>query len=118
MMRSMAILLLLTAAMVGESRCNPAIAQQATPPALPNPQPIPEAPPAAGTPPPDEIRPREDTGRSTESMSDRLSKQGGTLTPPNVDREMAISPPAAEAGKMPVIPPPGTSGGNPNVQPK
>ena len=51
-----------------------------------------------------------------ENLSDKLARNGGVLCPPNVDPE--IRAPTPETGKMPVIPPPGSTGGNPNVQPK
>jgi hypothetical protein len=47
-----------------------------------------------------------------------LSRDKGTITPPNVDPGMSVSPPARGAGTTPVIPPPGSPGGNPSVVPK
>jgi hypothetical protein len=38
------------------------------------------------------------------------------ICPPNVDPGIKV--PAPETGKMPVIPPPGSPGGDPNVKPK
>jgi hypothetical protein len=56
-------------------------------------------------------------GRSNEPLGDKLAKSNGVLCPPsNVDPEMRA--PAPNTGNMPVIPPPGSPGGNPNVQPK
>ncbi len=40
----------------------------------------------------------------------------GVVRPGNPDP--GINVPVAPQGRMPVIPPPGTPGGNPNVQPK
>ncbi len=51
-----------------------------------------------------------------QSLSDKLAQSNGVICPPNVDP--AIKAPTPNAGKMPVIPPPGSPGGNPNVQPK
>jgi hypothetical protein len=51
-----------------------------------------------------------------QSLSDKLAQSNGVICPPKVDR--AIKAPTPNAGKMPVIPPPGSPGGNPNVQPK
>jgi len=56
-------------------------------------------------------------GQSSEALGDRLARSDGTLCPPsNVDPEMRA--PVAETGKMPVIPPPGSPGGDPSVRPK
>ncbi len=52
-----------------------------------------------------------------ETLSSKLAASGGVICPPaRVDPE--IKAPTPEAGRMPVISPPGTPGGNPNVQPK
>ena len=85
-----------------------------------NPQPAPPqvthtpvAPPSASQPPPEQIVPRHGT------LSDQLSDQKGTLHPPAVDPGInAPLPKQAEGGSMPVIPPPGTPGGNQAVVPK
>jgi hypothetical protein len=54
-----------------------------------------------------------------ESMSSHLSNSGGTITPPpSVDPSMAKRPPETGAPNTPVIPPPGSPGGNPNIIPK
>lgn len=60
----------------------------------------PAAPPASGT-----------------SSSD-LNRSGGVITPPaNIDPEIKQTPPPTGA-RMPIIPPPGTPGGNPAIKPK
>jgi hypothetical protein len=59
--------------------------------------------------------PNETTG-SGGNLSDKLAASDGVLCPPNVDPD--IHAPAPNVGKRPVIPPPGSPGGNPNVQPK
>ncbi len=51
------------------------------------------------------------------NLSDRLSRSGGVLCPPNVDPDMK-TPPPQNGGRMPVIPPPGSPGGDPSVKPK
>jgi len=57
------------------------------------------------------------TGQSSEPLGDKLAKSNGVLCPPaGVDPE--IHAPTPEGGNTPVIPPPGSPGGNPNVQPK
>jgi hypothetical protein len=50
------------------------------------------------------------------TLSDRLARSDGVLCPPNVDPDIRVPPPGG--GKMPVIPPPGSPGGDPGVQPK
>jgi hypothetical protein len=50
------------------------------------------------------------------NLSDRLARSNGVICPPNIDP--GIKAPAPNAGRMPVIPPPGSPGGNPNIQPK
>jgi|SRR5580692_11699075 hypothetical protein len=57
------------------------------------------------------------TGQASEPLADKLAKSNGVLCPPpGVDPE--IRAPTPDAGNTPVIPPPGSPGGNPNVQPK
>lgn len=56
-------------------------------------------------------------GRNSEPLSDKLAESKGIICPPaGIDPEMQITPPAG--GVMKVIPPPGTPGGDPSVQPK
>ena len=59
--------------------------------------------------------PNATTGSGT-NLSDKLAQSDGVLCPPNVDPE--IKAPTPEVGKMPVIPPPGSPGGDPSVRPK
>jgi hypothetical protein len=54
--------------------------------------------------------------KSSEPLSDKLARTDGVLCPPNVDPD--IKAPTPPSGNMPVIPPPGSPGGNPSVQPK
>ena len=57
------------------------------------------------------------TGRRGEPLGGRLAKSGGVLCPPEgVDPE--IRAPTPDTGNTPVIPPPGSPGGNPDVRPK
>jgi hypothetical protein len=86
----------------------------------PAPQSAPGNPQAA---PPERIAPPaatpEDSGGSGAPLSDRLSRSQGTIKPPaNVDPGMAAVPPDPGPRSMPVIPPPGTPGGNSTVTPK
>jgi hypothetical protein len=53
---------------------------------------------------------------SNQTLSDKLSQTNGVICPPSIDP--GIKAQAPDAGKMPVIPPPGSPGGDPNVQPK
>ena len=59
--------------------------------------------------------PNATTGSGT-NLSDKLAQSDGVLCPPNVDPE--IRAPTPDAGRMPVIPPPGSPGGDRSVQPK
>jgi hypothetical protein len=56
------------------------------------------------------------SGGPNQTLSDKLDKSGGVICPPNVDP--AMKKPTPQTGDMPVMPPPGTPGGNPAVQPK
>ncbi len=57
------------------------------------------------------------TGQANEPLGDRLARSNGVLCPPaEVDPQMRA--PAPDTGNTPVIPPPGSPGGNPNTQPK
>ena len=56
--------------------------------------------------------------QSNQSLSKRLEQSGGVIRPPeNVDPDMHQQPPPS-ADKMPVVPPPGSPGGDQSVQPK
>jgi hypothetical protein len=54
--------------------------------------------------------------RSNQTLSEKLGQTNGVICPPDIDAGMKA--PTPDAGKTPVIPPPGSPGGNPNVQPK
>ena len=54
--------------------------------------------------------------KAGDTLSDKLARSDGVICPPNVDPE--IKAPTPEGGKMPVIPPPGSPGGDPSIQPK
>ena len=91
-----------------------------------NPQPGPPwpgahlAPPNSPSPPPEQIRPAnpKDSAGGSQTLSDKLSQQRGTLQPPAIDPGIQKPPPQRGEGNMPVIPPPGTPGGNQQVVPK
>jgi len=56
-------------------------------------------------------------GGSSQPLSDKLAQSKGVICPPaGIDRDMQVTPPSG--GHLKVIPPPGTPGGDPNVQPK
>jgi hypothetical protein len=75
-------------------------ADEPTGPSGPDQLPAPAVPPSSG------------------SLSSDLNRSGGVITPPaGIDPEIRQTPPPTGA-KMPIIPPPGTPGGNPSVKPK
>ena len=83
-----------------------ALAQSATPGAAPDRGPAGQSQaPQSGSPAPG-------------SLSRELSRSGGVIRPPPTHDRGVVSPPHQGVGRTPVIPPPGTPGGNPNVQPK
>jgi hypothetical protein len=106
----------------------PALAQapptHTTPPPPSATVPAPDTTPKAGNCPPARSAPRNTeggsgttTGQAGQSLSDQLARSDGVICPPgNVDPEMRAPTPGG--GNTPVIPPPGSPGGNPNVQPK
>lgn len=68
--------------------------------------------------PPNAGRNAPTVGKDSErTLSDQLAQTKGVICPPaGVDPEMHQTAP--QGGAMKVIPPPGSPGGNPNVQPK
>ena len=68
-------------------------------------------PPGSGANPPTVGK---DTGKP---LSDQLAQSKGVICPPaGVDPEMRQPPP--EGGTIKVVPPPGSPGGDPTIQPK
>ena len=61
--------------------------------------------------------PRSDETTGSRSLSDRLAASKGVICPP-AGTDPGITVPPVGGGRMPVIPPPGTPGGDPNLQPK
>jgi hypothetical protein len=52
-----------------------------------------------------------------ESLSEKLARTDGVICPPpNVDPDIRV--PTPDAGVTPVIPPPGSPGGDPTIRPK
>jgi hypothetical protein len=54
--------------------------------------------------------------RNNQPLGEKLGQSSGVICPPEIDPGMKA--PTPEGGKTPVIPPPGSPGGNPNIQPK
>ena len=52
------------------------------------------------------------------SLSHELSRSSGVIHPPPSGDHSVVQPPMQDESRMPVIPPPGTPGGNPLVHPK
>lgn len=56
-------------------------------------------------------------GPSGPDLSDKLARSNGVICPPaEVDPKMGVPPPGG--GRTPVVPPPGTPGGDPRTVPK
>jgi hypothetical protein len=59
------------------------------------------------------------SGGSTAPLSEKLGRSGGVIRPPSdVDPAIKQEPPAIGSESTPIIPPPGTPGGKPGVNPK
>jgi hypothetical protein len=52
------------------------------------------------------------------SLSHQLSRSGGVIQPPATGDQGVVPPPNQGVSRTPVIPPPGSPGGNPSVEPK
>jgi hypothetical protein len=95
-----------------------------------------QSPPSTATPPSAEARdpracqpsqevpsqPGATTGQSSDTktnqdLGDKLAQTDGVLCPPS-GMDPAIRAPTPNTGRMPVIPPPGSPGGDPNIRPK
>jgi hypothetical protein len=61
--------------------------------------------------------PQTDVGLAPGSLSSKLDATGGVIHPQGTI-DAAIQKPAPAMGSMPVIPPPGSPGGAPGLQPK
>lgn len=53
---------------------------------------------------------------ANQTLSQKLGQTNGVICPPDVDS--GIKAPTPKAGNTPIIPPPGSPGGDPTVQPK
>lgn len=67
---------------------------------------------AAATTSPPTAAPQ-DQSQAKESLSSRLAETNGTIHPPPIDQDIQKAP--KQHGTMPVIPPPGTAGGQPGA---
>jgi hypothetical protein len=81
------------------------------------------APPAAPrdtVPQPRDVVPQaKEPGAASGTLSEQLSRSGGVIEPPShADRKIEAPTPHPGAQSMPVVPPPGSPGGDPNVKPK
>jgi hypothetical protein len=66
---------------------------------------------------PNALNPAAPNATTGESLSEKLARTDGVICPPNVDPD--IRAPAPDVGaKMPVIPPPGSPGGDTTIRPK
>jgi hypothetical protein len=54
--------------------------------------------------------------KSNQTLSEKLDETKGVICPPDVDPGMKA--PTPKTGNTPVIPPPGSPGGDPTVNPK
>ncbi len=57
------------------------------------------------------------TAQRAEPLGDKLAKADGVLCPPS-GVDPAIRAPTPDTGNTPVIPPPGSPGGDPTIRPK
>src|SRR3979411_1218850 len=57
------------------------------------------------------------TGQRVEALGDKLAKSDGVLCPP-AGVDPAMHAPTPNTGNTPVIPPPGSPGGDPTIRPK
>jgi hypothetical protein len=72
---------------------------------------------AVDTQPPQTVP--EKAGPPAQSLSEQLDRSHGIIHPPaDLDAGMAQPPPVTGRGIMPIVPPPGTPGGNPKIEPK
>ena len=78
---------------------------------------VPEQGEGAACPPDVKEGPTVGGGGNNEPLSDKLAQSKGVICPPaGIDREMQVRPPGG--GALKVVPPPGTPGGDPRVEPR
>jgi len=94
----------------------PAVGQNTPPPTSPPAPPIVDPKACLERLPPNDGTARQ-PGASTQNLSDKLERSEGVICPPvGIDPDIAVVPPGG--GRTPVIPPPGSPGGDPTVRPK
>jgi hypothetical protein len=59
-----------------------------------------------------------DATGSTSTLSDKLERTDGVIKPPDTGPDMRVRPPVPNPGTTPVIPPPGSPGGNQRLDPR
>jgi len=104
--------------------CGAASAQAPPAPATPPAETAPPAPghaadcaPTSSTPQGNVVPQGTTVGQGTEPLGDKLARSDGVLCPPpGVDP--AMHAPTPDSGTMPVVPTPGSPGGDPSVRPK
>jgi hypothetical protein len=110
-MKRVLILTILLAAggVTAASAQNPSVLQQQAP-NMPSPQQMPA----------EKVEPSEPSSTgSTETLSDRLEKSDGVIRPPETATpDITVPAPVPNPGTTRVIPPPGSPGGNQQVDPK
>jgi hypothetical protein len=119
-MQREALVLILATLMASSAATAQAPPTQATPPAqTARPAPATGCGPTQSMPQQGSIAPQGATATDprVEPLGDKLARSDGVLCPPTgVDPE--IRAPTPQAGNTPVIPPPGSPGGDPTIRPK
>lgn len=108
---ALALLLLLTFAFLTIKQATAAIAGAATG--------VEKTQPQGSDPPGNDAEPGDGTADPQQGLSEQLQQQDGVITPPETgDTGIHAQMPDADQSRTPVIPPPGSPGGDPNVTPK
>ncbi|MGA8382515.1 MAG: hypothetical protein WB710_15445 [Stellaceae bacterium] len=87
-------------------------------PADPSPADKSQAPAEAGNAGQASPQTQPNSGVAPGSLSRELNRSGGVIRPPPTHDRGVVSPPNQGVSRTPVIPPPGSPGGNPEIQPK
>lgn len=87
-------------------------------PADPSPVDKSQAPAEAGNAGQASPQTQPNSGVAPGSLSRELNRSGGVIRPPPTHDRGVVSPPNQGVSRTPVIPPPGSPGGNPEIQPK